>query len=88
MGGQLEGLISLSRRPGQQVLIVFDPYWNDPSDTVMDPGAELRVQVIRKGRVQPEFTTTIGRLAATVFQWQWNEGALADPDLDKEKPAA
>lgn len=79
MGGQLEGLLSLSRRPGIQVLIVFDPYWNDPSDTRMDPETPLRVQLLRSGQFVTVRPTTIGRFAQAVWDWQWNRGPLAEP---------
>lgn len=77
MGGQLEGLTSLTRRDGIQVLIVFDPYWNDPSSAPMDREAPLRVVVIRNGRVQPEQVTTLGRFSDCVWDWNWDKGPLA-----------
>ena len=82
MGGQLEGLLSLSRKPGVQVVIVFDPYWNTTSTSMMDPDTPLTVKVLRGGVMLHPQQTTIGRFSEAIRGWQWNEGALAEPTVD------
>jgi hypothetical protein len=78
MGGQLEGLRSLSRRPGVQVLIVFDPFNEDCSDERMDPATPLRVKIIRNGEVRDGHGLTVGKFAQAVWDWQWGNGPLAE----------
>lgn len=84
MGGQIEGLESLSCIPGAQVVILWDPYHLDASNDRMDPDMPLHIEVIRNGMpISMKKLTTIGRWAKHVLNWQNNEGPLAEAVVDK-----
>lgn len=80
--GQLEGLLSLSRRPGMQVLVVFDPFHKDCSTDRMPEDMPLRARLLRGGLDKNVRNLTVGKMGAAVFDWQWNKGPLAQPIVD------
>lgn len=82
MGGQLDGLMDLSRLPGCQVLIIFDPHHGYEIQRPMDLGTPIRVELLRNGSFASVLPMTLGRLQAATFEWRDRAGALNEPTPD------
>lgn len=80
--GQKRGYLSLSRKPGMQVLLVFDPFNHDSSKARLPPHTPLRKRLLRGGASKNVTNLTVGKLGAAVFDWHWNKGPLAEPIID------
>lgn len=82
MGGQLDGLMQLSRLPGCQVLIIFDPWHGYPIRGEVDVNTPMRVEWLRNGSFEKMPATTLGKLRQATFDWQKNEGSLREDIID------
>lgn len=82
MGGQLDGLMDLSRLPGCQVLIIFDPHHGHVIHRPMDLSTPIRVELLRNGSFASVAPMTLGRLQAATFEWRECQGALNEPTPD------
>ena len=82
MGGQLDGLMEISRLRGCQVLIIFDPWHGYPIRGDVDKNTKMRVELLRNGVFQNTFPTTLERLQKATFDWRNNKGALREPIIN------